>query len=100
MLTEVSAPLHVLRRRRDEHGWTLVEGTYAFALPGGRTLRAAYEHLRDAILDQLAAVGPVDLVALSLHGAMCAVGYDDCEGDLLAHEIGRASCRERVCQYV
>src|SRR3546814_4784885 len=22
---------------------------------------------------------------LSLHGAMCAVGYDDCEGDLLAH---------------
>src|SRR3546814_20698092 len=40
---------------------------------------------RSAILDQLAAVGPVDLVALSLHGAMCAVGYDDCEGDLLAH---------------
>src|SRR3546814_12022232 len=97
MLTEVSAPLHVLRRRRDEHGWTLVEGTYAFALPGGRTLRAAYEHLRDAILDQLAAVGPVDLVALSLHGAMCAVGYRSEE-----RRVGKecvSTCRSRWSPY-
>lgn len=82
-LTEVSAPLHVLRQRREQEGWDLIEGTYAFALPAGRTRRAAYESLRDDILAQLAAAGPVDMVALSLHGAMCAVGYDDCEGDLL-----------------
>lgn len=85
ILTEVSAPLHVLRRRRDERGWDLVEGTYAFALPAGRTARAVYEGLRDEIVAQLKAAGPVDMVALSLHGAMCAIGYDDCEGDLLAH---------------
>src|SRR5690606_32560080 len=34
-LTEVSAPLHVLRRRRDRQHWQLHEGTYAFALPAG-----------------------------------------------------------------
>jgi microcystin degradation protein MlrC len=85
VLTEVSAPLYVLRRRREEKDWDLVEGTYAFALPAGRTERLVYEDLRDRILAQLTAAGPVDMVALSLHGAMCAIGYDDCEGDLLAH---------------
>jgi len=83
-LTEVSAPLYVLRQRAQLQGWDVVEGTYAFALPAGRTGRSTYETLRDEILAQLAAAGRVDLVALSLHGAMCAFGYDDCEGDLLA----------------
>ena len=83
-LTEVSAPLYLLRRRAREQGWELVEGTYAFALPAGRCERAVYEYLRDEICEQLEAAMPLDLVALSLHGAMCAVGYDDCEGDLLA----------------
>src|SRR3546814_3445055 len=53
MLTEVSAPLHVLRRRRDEYGWTLVEGNDAFALTGGRTLRAAYANLGNVRLDHM-----------------------------------------------
>lgn len=83
-LTEVSAPLHVLRQRRDHRGWGLTEGLYAFALPAGRVTRDAYETLRDEILRDLAAGAPYDLVAFSMHGAMCAVGYDDCEGDLLA----------------
>jgi microcystin degradation protein MlrC len=83
-LTEVSAPLYVLRQRRQSLGWEVVEGTYAFALPAGRVGRAAYEDLRDEILAQLRAGGRYDFVALSMHGAMCAVGYDDCEGDLLA----------------
>lgn len=82
-LTEVSAPLHVLRRRVAQYAWDLVEGTYAFALPAGRTGQSTYEMLRDEILEQLARAVPVDMVALSLHGAMCAFGYDDCEGDLL-----------------
>lgn len=83
-LTEVSAPLYVLRQRAHDRNWDVVEGTYAFALPAGRTGRQTYETLRDEILEQLVQAGPVDLVALSLHGAMCAFGYDDCEGDLLA----------------
>src|SRR5512146_2071168 len=82
-LTEVSAPLIVLRERRDRLGWRVVEGSYAFALPGGRVGKVAYETLRDEILAQLKAALPVDFVALSLHGAMAAVGRDDCEGDLL-----------------
>lgn len=83
ILTEVSAPLCVLRQARAERGWELLEGTYAFSLPGGRVSREVYERLRDEILGQIAAAGPLDFVALSLHGAMCADGYDDCEGDLL-----------------
>jgi microcystin degradation protein MlrC/acyl-CoA synthetase (AMP-forming)/AMP-acid ligase II len=83
VLTEVSAPLHVLRQAQAERGWDLHEGTYAFSLPGGRVLREVYERLRDEILVQIARSGPLDFIALSLHGAMCAEGYDDCEGDLL-----------------
>jgi microcystin degradation protein MlrC len=65
-------------------GWTVVEGSGAFAAPSGVTTRAAYESLRDEILGQLRAALPVDVVAFGLHGAMIADGHDDCEGDLLA----------------
>ena len=41
------------------------------------------EALRDEILGDLTAALPVDMVLLSLHGAMIAEGYDDCEGDLI-----------------
>ncbi len=84
-LTEVSAPLFVLRERRERFGWEVIEGTYAFALPAGRVGARIYELLRDRILSELRAALPVDFVALSMHGATAAVGYDDCEGDLLGH---------------
>lgn len=83
-LTEVSAPLFVLRERKREHNWSVVEGPYAFALPAGRAKREVYEALRDEIIAEAFANAPYDFVALSLHGAMTAYGYDDCEGDLLA----------------
>jgi microcystin degradation protein MlrC len=83
LLTEVSAPLEVLRRRRDIEGWTVVEGGWAFALPGGRVGASAYRQLREALLDQLRAALPVDFVALAMHGAMASVDCDDCEGDVL-----------------
>lgn len=81
--TLCSSPIVALRRRADE-GFTLIEGTAAWAEPGGLLQRRAYEALRDEILDQLRAALPVDAVVLGLHGAMVAQGYDDCEGDLLA----------------
>lgn len=84
-LTEVSAPLFVLREKHRREGWEVVEGTYAFALPGGRVGQGTYAYLRDRILDELREALPVDFVALSLHGAMAAIGCDDCEGDLLSH---------------
>ena len=64
-------------------GWRHVYGTFAHAEPAGLTVRSVHESLRAEILDQLHAALPVDVVALSLHGAMVAEGCDDCEGDLL-----------------
>jgi microcystin degradation protein MlrC len=81
--TLCSAPIVVLRRRAREEGFTLIEGSAAWAEPGGLLQRNAYEELRDEILGQLRAALPVDGVILGLHGAMVAQGYDDCEGDLL-----------------
>jgi microcystin degradation protein MlrC len=86
--TLCSAPIVVLRRRAHEEGFELVEGTAAFAEPGGLVSRQCYEGLRDEILSQLVEAMPVDGVVLGLHGAMIAQGYDDCEGDLLARIRG------------
>ena len=67
---------------RDGH--EVLVGRGGFATPGGLTTRHAYETLRDRLLADLHAALPVDIVALGLHGAMIADGYDDAEGDLLA----------------
>lgn len=81
--TLCSAPMVVARRRAREDGFTLIEGTATWAEPAGIVSRAAYESLRDEILDQVRAALPLDVVVLGLHGAMVAHGYDDCEGDFL-----------------
>ncbi len=78
-----AGPLWAARQRGKALGWTLIEGMVAGAQPSGTTTRAAYEALRDELLADLRAAGPVDIVLLGLHGAMVADGYDDCEGDLL-----------------
>lgn len=82
--TLCTAPITVGRKVCAEKGWTLIEGTAAWADPAGLINRKAYESLRDEILDQLSAAMPVDAVVLGLHGAMVANGYLDPEGDLLA----------------
>lgn len=82
--TLCSSPIVVLRARAKQDGLTVIEGTAAWAEPGGLLQRQAFEALRDEILDQLRAAMPVDAVILGLHGAMVAQGYDDCEGDLLS----------------
>jgi microcystin degradation protein MlrC len=81
--TEVTAPLWAARERRDRDGWQVIEGTCTFAQPAGITARRTYESLRDQILQELEAAGPVDIVAFGLHGAMLAHGYPDVEADLL-----------------
>lgn len=82
--TLCTAPLVAAREAARQNGLTLIEGTAATAEPAGLVSRAAYESLRDEILDQLKAALPVDVVVFGLHGAMVAHGYDDPEGDLLA----------------
>lgn len=82
--TLCSAPITVGRKVAAEKGWTLIEGTAAWADPAGLINRQTYEGLRDEILDQLRQALPVDGVVLGLHGAMVAAGYDDPEGDFLS----------------
>ena len=81
-----AVPLQIWRSRAGALGWTVVESLCAFATPSGITVRSTYEQLRDEILQDLREALPVDAVMLSLHGAMVANGYDDCEGDLV-HRI-------------
>ncbi len=71
------------RRLAEADGWSIVEGPAAAAQPAGLTLRSVYETLREQILEDLRAAGPVDACLFYLHGSMVADGYDDCEGDLL-----------------
>ena len=77
-----SAPLHEWRKAAEARGWSVVESRSAFAQPAGPTIRAVYEAYRDEILSDIEAAAP-DIVLLSMHGAMIAEGYDDCEGDLM-----------------
>ncbi len=87
-----SAPFIALRELDDrtEERIEVVEGTAAWAEPGGVVSGEAYTLLRDEILGQLQRAMPVDGVLLGLHGAMVAQGFDDCEGDLLARIRGIA----------
>lgn len=88
----------IVRWRELAHrdGHTIIESIGAVAQPGGVTVRAVYEALRDDLLADLSAALPVDVVLLYLHGAMVAQGYDDCEGDILARVREVAGSRPAV----
>jgi microcystin degradation protein MlrC len=77
--------MDALRARARRGEFELIEGSCYAAQPGGAASRAAYERMRDEILAQLKAALPLDGAVFNLHGAMVAHGYDDCEGDFLAH---------------
>ncbi len=77
------APLVLWRDHARAKGWEVIEGLSAFATPSGPVVAKVYETLRDEILACLREAMPVDCIMLSLHGAMVADGYDDCEEDLL-----------------
>ena len=79
-----AVPLVIWRQQAGKLGWSVVDSLCTFAQPAGMTLRAVYESFRDEIIADLNRAMPVDAVLLSLHGAMVAHGYDDCEGDLIA----------------
>ncbi|HTU82199.1 MAG TPA: M81 family metallopeptidase, partial [Candidatus Acidoferrales bacterium] len=78
------APLVRWRELAEREGHTIVESIAAVAEPGGRTVRAVFETLRDELLAAVEAAAPIDVVLLYLHGAMAADGYDDCDGNTLA----------------
>lgn len=55
----------------------------AFATPSGTIAAGAYAALKDELVERLRAAGPIDAVALDLHGAGVAEGVDDLEADLV-----------------
>jgi microcystin degradation protein MlrC len=81
--TLMSPVLSLWRKRSEELGGCVVESLLAGAEPSGPTLKHVYEAFRQEILRDLETHGPMDMILLSLHGAMVAHGYDDCEGDLI-----------------
>jgi microcystin degradation protein MlrC len=72
-----------LRDLAEGEGGEVIPSIFAFAEPGAPTVQSVYEELRDTLLADLRAAGPVDMVILFLHGAMIAKGTWDCEGDIL-----------------
>ena len=78
-----TAPLHEWRRMGEEKSWEVIESLSVAAQPAGTTVRAVYEDFRDEILADIAKHQP-DVLLMSMHGAMVANGYDDCEGDMMA----------------
>lgn len=65
-------------------GVEIVPTVAANCVSSGPVPRATFEALKEALLDRLAATGPVDGVLLALHGAMVLEDDPDGEGALLA----------------
>src|ERR1700724_1255740 len=66
-----------------ELGHELVPLCWCSAPPSSYVERDAYEKVAGAILEDLAAAGPLDGIYLDLHGAMVAEHHEDGEGELL-----------------
>ena len=66
----------------EEAGAGIAPSIAANAPPSGPVETAAYEHVRDAILESVA--GGCDAILLDLHGAMVTERHEDGEGELLA----------------
>lgn len=77
-----SSPMHEWRAMAEARGWEVIESLGAYAEPGGITPRIVYVSMRDEILADLTTHQP-DIFLISMHGAMVAEGYDDCEGDMM-----------------
>ena len=67
----------------ERRGVELIPTTYAYAVPGGRVTKEAFDTISGEILDGIRAALPVDGVLLGLHGAMALEHDDDGEGRLL-----------------
>lgn len=74
-----------LTRAAERHvGVTLLPAFVASSIPGGLVRKATYTRLKNELLGELAALGPIDGIYLDLHGAMEVEEIGDGEGDLVA----------------
>jgi microcystin degradation protein MlrC len=65
-----------------ELGAELVPLSWSFAQPSGTVAADAYQSMRDNLLHAITAAGPLDALALDLHGGGVAENAEDLEGDL------------------
>lgn len=71
-------------RRALEAGLPVAPSYFATCQPSAPLSAADWSTLRDEMLADLAGAGVIDRVFLFLHGAQCAQGTDDVEGELIA----------------
>lgn len=81
--TLCSAIFPCLRAEAEKGEIDLVEGSAAWAEPGGLINGETWNKLKDEVIEQLKDALPVDAVLLGLHGAMIAENCGDCEGELI-----------------
>ncbi|NKB63898.1 MAG: microcystin LR degradation protein MlrC-like protein [Gammaproteobacteria bacterium] len=81
--TLCSAVFPVARQHATNFNWELIEGSAAWAEPGGVVNQYTWEFLRDQLIGEINAALPLDIVLLGLHGAMVAQNCWDCEGELI-----------------
>lgn len=71
--------------RLEAAGWTTAPVMAIMCgSPAGRLSRACFSRIRAELASALRAALPADAILLHLHGAACATGEDDVEGNLLA----------------
>src|SRR5437762_2444825 len=93
-MTQGSDVLKVMRRinvglagfvdSAEANGWELIPTIACGASPSAHVTEDAFERIVKAMVDGIAAAGPIDAVYLDLHGAMVTEHLDDGEGEILA----------------
>jgi microcystin degradation protein MlrC len=69
----------------EQQGIELAPTFFASATPSATISADTYDTLRGNLLSAMTAVGEIDAVCLTLHGAGVADGIDDIEGDIIQH---------------
>jgi microcystin degradation protein MlrC len=68
----------------ERHGFELIPTVFASATPSGKITDEAFDALLGEILDGIRDAGPINGVALHLHGAGVSESHDDIEGHVLS----------------
>jgi microcystin degradation protein MlrC len=84
MMTDTPAAIGGIIHAATLQGFDLVPTVYAAAMPSGIVKEEAYREMLDVLIRHLVDAGPVDGVALALHGAMVTEHEQDPESDILA----------------
>lgn len=75
-----------------EHQWVtylhhegveIIPTLHAYAWPGGVVEKAAYDTLKNEILDRIRQAGKIDGIFMDMHGALHVEGYDDAQASLI-----------------